>query len=115
MSEHMSGIPAVTVDAVPDPLPADLTVLDVREPVEWQHGHIDGALHIPLFELVDRMQEVPDGRTLVVCHVGGRSAQAVAYLNQHGRDAVNLHGGMVDWAGSGRPIVSETGQPPQVV
>jgi rhodanese-related sulfurtransferase len=66
-------------------------------------------------ELVERVREVPTGPTLVVCKVGGRSAQAVAYLNQHGRDAVNLHGGMVEWAGSGRPIVSETGRPPQVV
>jgi len=111
----MSEIPVVTVDGVPDPLPSDVTVLDVREPVEWQHGHIDGAVHIPLAELVQRLGEVPDGRTLVVCQVGGRSAQAVAYLNQHGRDAVNLHGGMVDWADSGRPMVSETEGPPHVV
>jgi rhodanese-related sulfurtransferase len=111
----MPEIPVVTVDGVPDPLPADVTVLDVREPVEWRHGHIDGALHIPLPQLGERLQEVPDGRMLVVCAVGGRSAQAVAYLNQHGRDAVNLHGGMVDWADSGRPMVSDTGQQPHVV
>ena len=111
----MPEIPKVTVDGVPDPLPDDLTVLDVREPVEWQHGHIDGAVHIPLTQLGHRLEEVPDGRTLVVCQMGGRSAQAVAYLNQHGRDAVNLAGGMVDWAESGRPMVSDTGRPPVVV
>ncbi len=111
----MPEIPAVTVEGMPDPLPDDLTVLDVREPVEWEHGHIDGAVHIPLAELVARLGEVPDGRTLVVCQVGGRSAQAVAYMNQHGRNAVNLHGGMVDWADSGRPMVSETEGPPHVV
>ena len=108
-------IPTVMVDGVPDPLPDDFTILDVREPVEWLHGHIDGAVHIPLAELVHRLDEVPDGRTLVVCQVGGRSAQAVAYLNQHGRDAVNLGGGMVEWADSGRPMVSETERPPHVV
>jgi rhodanese-related sulfurtransferase len=111
----MPEIPSVTVDGVTDPLPDDVTVLDVREPVEWQHGHIDGAVHIPLMQLGERLQEVPDGRTLVVCAVGGRSAQAVAYLNQHGRDAVNLHGGMVDWADAGRPMVSDTGQQPHVM
>jgi rhodanese-related sulfurtransferase len=111
----MPEIPTVTVDGVPDPIPDDVTVLDVREPVEWQHGHIDGAVHIPLMELGTRLTEVPAGRTLVVCQVGGRSAQAVAYLNQHGHEAVNLHGGMIDWADAGRPMVSETGQPPHVV
>jgi rhodanese-related sulfurtransferase len=111
----MPEIPTVTVDGVPDPIPDDVTVLDVREPVEWQHGHIDGAVHIPLMELGARLKEVPAGRTLVVCQVGGRSAQAVAYLNQHGREAFNLHGGMVDWADAGRPMVSDTGQPPHVV
>lgn len=111
----MPEIPTVTVDGVPDPIPEDVTVLDVREPVEWQHGHIDGAVHIPLMELGSRLQEVPEGRTLVVCHMGGRSAQAVAYLNQHGHEAFNLHGGMADWAEAGRPMVSDTGRPPQVV
>jgi rhodanese-related sulfurtransferase len=111
----MPEIPGVTVDGVPDPLPDDLTVLDVREPVEWQHGHIDGAVHIPLTELVQRLDEVPAGMTLVVCQVGGRSAQAVAYLTQRGHDAVNLRGGMIDWAEAGRPMVSETDGPPSVV
>jgi rhodanese-related sulfurtransferase len=111
----MPEIPSVTVDGVSDPLPDNVTVLDVREPIEWQHGHIDGAVHIPLKQLGERLQELPGGRTLVVCAVGGRSAQAVAYLNQHGHDAVNLHGGLVDWADSGRPMVSDTGQQPHVM
>jgi rhodanese-related sulfurtransferase len=111
----MLEIPAVPVNGVPDPLPDDVTVLDVREEVEWVHGHIDGAMHIPITELGQRLEEVPAGRTLVVCQVGGRSAKAVAYLNQHGREAFNLHGGMVDWAEAGRPMVSETDGPPHVV
>jgi rhodanese-related sulfurtransferase len=108
-------VPTVAVDGVPDPLPESLHVLDVREPVEWAHGHIEGALHIPLRQLPDRLGEVPDGQTLVVCKVGGRSAQAVAWLGQRGRDAVNLDGGMIEWTDAGRPMVSETGAPPQVV
>ncbi|MFL6158018.1 MAG: rhodanese-like domain-containing protein, partial [Marmoricola sp.] len=55
----MTGIPTVSIDQVPDPLPAGLTVLDVREPGEWAHGRIDGAVHIPLTELVERVAEVP--------------------------------------------------------
>lgn len=111
----MTGIPTVAISGVPDPLPEGLAVLDVREPVEWAHGHVEGAVHIPLGELTARLDEVPEGQTLVVCKVGGRSAQAVMWLAQQGRDVVNLDGGMLDWEAAGRPMVSETGQPPQVV
>jgi len=108
-------VPTVTIDGVPNPLPEGLVVLDVREPIEWQYGHIEGAVHIPMRELPDRLDEVPDSQTLVVCKVGGRSAQVVMWLNQQGRDTVNLDGGMLEWAGAGRPMVSETGAEPQVV
>lgn len=108
-------IPTVTTDELPNPLPEGVSVLDVREPVEWSYGHIEGAVHIPLMELVQRLGEVPNGRTVVVCKVGARSAQAVAYLSQQGYDVANLDGGMVEWAGDGRPMVSDTGGPPQVV
>jgi len=111
----VTQIPTVSVDGVPDPLPDGVTVLDVREPVEWQHGHIEGAVHIPLSLLPVRHAELPGGQTLVVCRVGARSAQAVMWLQQQGHDAVNLGGGMLDWAAAGRTLVSETGQPPLVV
>lgn len=110
----MTGIPTVSVDGVPDPLPQGLAVLDVREPVEWAHGHIDGSQHIPMNQLPERLAEVPDGQVLVVCKVGGRSAQVTGWLVQQGRDAVNLDGGLLDWEAAGRPLVSETGQRPLV-
>jgi rhodanese-related sulfurtransferase len=110
----MTGIPTVSMDGVPDPLPEGLAILDVREPVEWAHGHIDGAVHIPLMELPDRLDEVPADQLLVVCKVGARSAQATGYLLQQGRDAVNLDGGMLDWEAAGRAMVSDTGQRPLV-
>jgi rhodanese-related sulfurtransferase len=111
----MSQIPTVSVDGVPDPLPEELSVLDVREPVEWAHGHIEGAVHIPLGELTERLDEVGGGQTLVVCKVGGRSGQAAAWLLEQGYDVVNLDGGMLDWKAAGRPMVSDTGRPPEVV
>lgn len=108
-------IPTTTVDQLPDPLPDDLSVLDVREPDEWEHGHIEGAVHVPLMQLPARLAEVPDGRVLVVCKIGGRSARATHYLAQQGHDVVNLEGGMIDWAAAGRPMRSETGHDPHVV
>ena len=111
----MTGIPTVAISGVPDPLPEGLHVLDVREDDEWRAGHIEGATHIPLRDLPSRVADVPEGQTLVVCKVGGRSSRAAAYLLQQGRDVVNLDGGMLDWEGAGRPMVSESGWTPQVV
>ena len=108
-------LPTTTVDALPDPLPEDTAVLDVREPHEWVAGHAPGAVHIPLRQLPVRADLVPSGHVLVVCHVGSRSARATAFLRQQGVDAVNLHGGMAAWAAAGRPLVSETGGPAVVV
>ncbi len=110
------SVPTVGVAGVPDPLPEGLAVLDVREPVEWAYGHIDGALHIPIGELPARLDEVPEradprglqGRRAL--GAGGRRGWI-----QQGRDVVNLDGGMLDWEAAGRAMVSETGQPPLVV
>lgn len=109
-------VPTVAVGGVPDPLPAGVTVLDVREPLEWAHGHIEGAVHVPLTELPQRLGEIggPD-QTLVVCKVGARSAHAVDFLRRQGYDAVNLDGGLLEWEAAGRALVSETGRPPLVV
>lgn len=96
----------VTVADLPNPLPADLVVLDVREPFEWEAGHIAGAVHIPLGVLPVRAGEIdPQQRTLVVCHLGGRSAQATTWLAAQGYNVVNLDGGMDAWESAGRPVV----------
>lgn len=111
----MHNVPTLTVPELPHPLPGGVSVLDVREPVEWEHGHIDGSLHIPMMELTQRLDELPRGRIVVVCRVGGRSAQAVAYLAQQGHDVVNLDGGLIEWADAGRPMASLSGRQPRVV
>jgi len=99
-------LPAVTVSDLPDPLPDDLVVIDVREPHEWVAGHIDGAVHIPLGDLPTRVGELdPQARTLVVCHLGGRSARATEWLAAQGHDVTNLTGGMDAWEAAGRPII----------
>ena len=57
----------------------------------------------------------PDVPLVVVCKVGGRSAQVTAWLNRQGYEAVNLAGGMLAWEGAGRPMVAEHGGPAAVV
>ncbi len=105
----MPEVPSVTVHDVPEDL-RDAVLLDVREDDEWQAGHVDGALHIPLGDLMARSGEVPsDAEVVVTCRGGGRSSRAVAWLNENGFDAVNLSGGMGAWQDAGRPLVDGRG------
>jgi rhodanese-related sulfurtransferase len=107
----MPMVPEVDVRDLPDPLPSGLTLLDVREPDEWDGGHIAGAVHIPMMSVPAELAAIPTGgQVLVVCAVGARSARVAAFLQQQGIDAVNLAGGMVAWARAGRPI-SVSGTP----
>jgi rhodanese-related sulfurtransferase len=89
----------------------DAYLLDVREPMEWAAGHPPGAHHVPMMEIPARMSEVPGDRdVVVVCRVGARSAQVVAYLVHNGWDNVrNLDGGLYAWAAAGKPLVDEGG------
>ena len=98
-----------TVDAAS--VPAEGALLDVREQDEWEAGHVDGALHIPMGQLMARIEELPEQKLYVVCRVGGRSAQVVQYLVAQGRDAVNVDGGMYAWEAAGLPLVADGGQP----
>ncbi|MDQ0934115.1 rhodanese-related sulfurtransferase [Streptomyces turgidiscabies] len=107
-----SGVPTVEVADLKD----DDFLLDVREDEEWQAGHAEGALHIPMSEFVARYGELTeaapqDGRVNVICRSGGRSAQVTNYLVQQGIDAVNVGGGMQVWEAAGRPVVTEEGAP----
>jgi rhodanese-related sulfurtransferase len=112
----MIEVPTIEVAQVPDPIPDGVTVVDVREPVEWHHGRIDGAVHIPITQLPGRVDELPiDQQLLVVCKVGSRSSQATAFLREKGFEAVNLAGGMIDWAEAGRPMVHDGEGVPLVV
>ena len=80
-------------------------IVDVREPREHEQAHVEGTIDIPLGELVTRVDEVPRDTTVyVLCHVGGRSAQATQYLEAQGFDAVNIDGGIVEWYRAGLPV-----------
>ena len=91
-------------------------LLDVREPSEWIAGHAAAAAHIPLGQIPARGAEVPaDGTVVVICRVGGRSQQAATYLRSGGIDAVNLAGGMQAWAAAGLDVITDEGDPGQVI
>jgi molybdopterin/thiamine biosynthesis adenylyltransferase/rhodanese-related sulfurtransferase len=75
-------------------------LLDVRSVEEWAIAHLEGALHIPLGELSQRVGELDPGGPLVVyCKIGARGARAVRTLLEHGFTRVqNLKGGLDRWS-----------------
>jgi rhodanese-related sulfurtransferase len=98
-----SSVPSVSPRGVSDKLADGWTLLDVRTDGEWAQGRIAGALHIPMDELLSRLDEVED-RVVCVCAVGARSGRVAEYLNAQGYQAVNLEGGIYGWADAGLPI-----------
>ena len=83
-------------------------LLDVREPWEVEIASIDGAINIPLGEVTSRVGELQRDKPLaVMCHHGGRSAQATAWLRNQGFDhATNVAGGIDAWARTVDPTLS---------
>ncbi len=75
-------------------------LLDVREKWEWDIAHIPGSIHIPLKDIAARIGELDQNCAIaVVCHHGGRSAKAAAFLLQHEFSNVyNVSGGIDAWS-----------------
>jgi rhodanese-related sulfurtransferase len=94
----------VTVDELAAATPAGAPVIDVREPDEYDGGHVPGAVLIPLGEVVERVDEVDAvGPVYVICWTGARSARAVQWYRAQGIDAHNVEGGTKAWIESGKP------------
>jgi len=101
-----SQLPEVTPAQAAEMLSEGAFLLDVREQHEWDAGHAPEATHIPMGQIEERRDELPDGATvLCICHMGGRSAAVAEALLNAGHQAVNVTGGMEAWAGAGLPVV----------
>jgi rhodanese-related sulfurtransferase/rubrerythrin len=79
----------------------DLTILDVRQPGEYEEGHIPGAKLVPMPVLTDSLAEIDPGKPILVyCAIGGRSRIAAQTLAGKGYDhVINLSGGFKAWNG----------------
>ncbi|MDH3344780.1 MAG: rhodanese-like domain-containing protein [Desulfobacteraceae bacterium] len=79
----------------------ELTILDVRQPNEYESGHISGSKLIPLPDLTERLHEIdPKKPTVVYCAIGGRSRIAAQMLAGNGFENVyNISGGFKTWKG----------------
>ena len=100
------------LDETPSVQPAEVaakvaggwTLLDVRTDHEWAVARIDGSRHIPMDQLMGRLDEIDD-QVICVCAVGARSARVAQFLNTLGKEAANLDGGLYAWAEAGLPLV----------
>lgn len=90
--------PIVHVDQLDKEPSKNALLLDVRTPAEFESGHIEGAINIPVDDLRSRIGEIPVDQTVVAyCKVGMRGYLATRILLQHNRKAYNLSGGYTTW------------------
>jgi rhodanese-related sulfurtransferase len=75
-------------------------LLDVREPWEFDICHIAGSNNLPMGQIPQRVEELPDsGEIVVICHHGVRSQQVIRFLQgQMNASLINLDGGVDAWA-----------------
>jgi rhodanese-related sulfurtransferase len=86
----------------------NLALIDVREPYEWDAGHVPGSTHIDMATLGQRLAEVPQDRPVAfICLSGARSGLVATTLRARGYEAYNVAGGFRDWFESGLPTEPE--------
>lgn len=87
-------------------------LLDVREPDEFERGHVRGAVNLPQADLATRLDEIPRDRPiLTICQSGTRSLRSAQFLRQQGfQNVANIVGGTSAWRAAGRPV-DTTGTP----
>jgi len=86
----------------------DIQIVDVREDNEVAIGRIPNSIHIPLGQILARMDEIdPNRETVVHCKMGGRSARAIDAMQRSGFQGklMNLKGGILRWSDDVDPSV----------
>ena len=120
VSDLLGGYGAWATSTIPVTLPTvevteldgepETLCLDVREDDEWNAGHAPGAVHIPMRELPDHLDEFRRaGRVAVICRSGNRSGKVAAWLLNHDIEAVNVAGGMQAWEREQLPVLDQHG------
>jgi rhodanese-related sulfurtransferase len=99
-------VPEIDVSALAELHARGVALIDVRNPDEYEAGHVPGARLLPLAEVAERVEEVPEETAVyVICAVGARSRRACEYLAAQGRDVTNIAGGTRGWIEAGHPVV----------
>jgi hydroxyacylglutathione hydrolase len=100
------SLPDITIYALAEAVPSgDLTVLDVREPLEWETGYAPGAILIPLGDLRDQFRSIPDQAPVaVICEAGVRSSTGASLLQAAGcTNVMTVSEGMSGYRRAGLP------------
>jgi rhodanese-related sulfurtransferase len=110
MSEHLTSVQGVSERL------DDITLVDCREPYEWKAGHVEGAVFIPLNQIMAGAGSdiARDRPVAVICRSGNRSELATMMFQARGFEAYNVEGGMEAWAEAGLPFSAEDGSPGRV-
>jgi rhodanese-related sulfurtransferase len=99
-------VPEIDVEELAARLDAGAVLVDVRQPDEYEAGHVPTAHLVPLDVVSDRLDAfTSDGEVLVICRSGARSRAACEFLIEEGVAAVNVAGGTLAWLASGRDVV----------
>jgi len=99
------AISEISVDELAEQLATGSRLIDVREPDEFDEGHVPGAVHIPLATVPDNVEHFQgEGPTYVICRSGARSLRACEFLADRGIEVVNVAGGTLAWQLSGRTV-----------
>jgi rhodanese-related sulfurtransferase len=100
-------ISEASVDELESALQAGAVLIDVRQPDEYEAGHVPGAVLVPLADVPDTLELFSsDAPTYVICKSGSRSYRACEFLADEGIEAINVEGGTVAWIISGRTTVA---------
>ncbi|HMP02903.1 MAG TPA: rhodanese-like domain-containing protein [Gemmatales bacterium] len=99
-------VPQLSVHDLKAALPSsDKQVVDVRQPVEWDMGHLPGAQYIFLPELEKKLDRLDRKKPVVVyCASGFRSSIAASLLQRHGFTVMNVPGSFKAWTAAGFPV-----------
>jgi len=111
MTEQASPFRNITIDDMKKLVDEGYDVVDVRDDWEWNRGHIPGARHVVLNDILKAPKEHKfQDRTIFVCAVGSRSAIASEMAVALGtKEVVNLMGGTDAWRKAGLPLEKPDG------
>jgi rhodanese-related sulfurtransferase len=102
----------ITAEDLAEQLAArEVTLIDVREPMEFASGHISGSLNVPLSRITEA--DLPSGPLVLVCQSGKRSTKALTQLllQGHPHPVSDLEGGVPAWQQAGFPVRTLRGAP----
>jgi rhodanese-related sulfurtransferase len=112
----MAGLDADDIDVTPAWVrerheAAEIQLVDVREPYEWEAGHLAGARHVELEQVAAQAATIDRDRPVVFyCRVGSRSGMAAQAFRRAGYDAYSMDGGITAWDAQGLPLEPPDGR-----